>query len=449
MLFLYNLFIFLYFVVIRVAARCGNGKAKQWVDGRKSVFENLKNKIAPGDKVIWVHCASAGEFEQGKPIIIKLSETYPAHKILITFFSPSGFRAAKKHWAEYRHATVYLPLDTKKNAEKFISIAKPELAIFVKYEFWYHHLKTIYDKKIPLLLASAIFRNEQLFFKPYGGFYRNMLRFFHWIFVQDEASVRLLKMHNITRCSTGGDTRFDRVAAIAAEATGVYFVDEFAKNSNVIVAGSTWPGDEALLAQLIKEYENVKLIIAPHEINDPHIRQLKKFFSEAVLYSDTEKIKQMNEYKTKEGGIATTSNDKKERERWDTYTWDTYTTKQILIVDAFGLLSQLYRYATITYVGGGFNRSGIHNTLEAAVWGKPVVFGPNYHKFKEARELVAAKGAFSINNGSDLKTVVEKLLNDASFLQQSSEAAKNYVQQNRGATEKIMQYVQENRLLTR
>ncbi len=411
MLLLYNLFIWLTRVGIGIAS-LWNGKARQWTKGRIGGVKEITTSIRAGEKIIWMHCASAGEFEQGKPVIEELKKNYDDHKILVTFFSPSGYSIGKNYkQADY---VFYLPIDTPKNAKRFIQNVQPTLVIFVKYDFWYHHLKAVIDRKIPLLLISSIFRNNQVFFKWYGGFNRKMLKLFSWLFVQDEASKDLLLSINIKNCSVSGDTRFDRVASIAAVAEPILQIEKFKQGAQVMVAGSTWPDDEQILSSLLHFNKEFKLIIAPHEIDVSHIEKIRSLFPGAALFSG------LNE-----------TND-----------------SQVLIIDNIGMLSRLYQYATVTYIGGGFNKSGIHNTLEAAVWSKPVIFGPNYQKFKEARELIEEGGAFSISTAVELKEVVLNLLTQKERLIESSMAAGLYVQQHRGATKKIISYIQENRLLT-
>jgi 3-deoxy-D-manno-octulosonic-acid transferase len=406
---LYDIFIRLYFFAIRMAA-LWNAKAKEWIRGRENLFEALKNKLQATDRIIWMHCSSAGEFEQGKPIIEQLKKEYPGHKILVSFFSPSGFTAA----GNYAHADIitYLPLDTRQNAKRFIELLNPELAIFVKYEFWYHHLAATAFRHIPLLLVSAVFRKDQSFFKWYGRFYRQMLFLFRHIFVQDGASLKILKDAGISQCSLSGDTRFDRVKEISGNFTEIASVKEFAGDHKVIVAGSTWSDDE----QLLSEYGSAKFIIAPHEISESHLEQIEKRFKNSVRYSQLQKA----------GGRG-----------------------QTLIIDNVGMLSRLYQYATISYVGGGFTKDGIHNILEAAVYGKPVLFGPNYKKYREAKEMIEAGGAFSVADAAELKNTLDRLLNDASQLQQAGTNAKNYIRENLGATQKIVQLIQAKRLLTR
>lgn len=390
-----------------------NRKAKDWIAGRKNWYEELKQMLHPDDQIIWMHCASAGEFEQGKPLIEELKRIYPSHKMLVSFFSPSGYAAGKK----YSHADfiTYLPADTGSNAKQFVELVKPQLVIFVKYEYWYHHLSAAAFHHIPLLMVSSIFRKDQVFFKWYGKFYRQLLFLFRQIFVQDENSFTILKENNVLHCTVAGDTRFDRVKKIAGNFSEIPFVKEWAGKDRVIVAGSTWPDDENILSEYLKNH-SVKLILAPHEINEQRLKQIEKLFSDALRYSC----------------ISSSGR-----------------SSQVLIIDNMGMLSRLYHYAMIAYVGGGFNKSGIHNTLEAAVHGKPVFFGPNYQKFKEAGELIETGAAFSFSTAEEFKTKTDHLLNNPQRVSKAGTAAKNYVEENTGTTQKILQYIQENRLLTR
>jgi 3-deoxy-D-manno-octulosonic-acid transferase len=414
-----------------------NPKAKEWITGRKNLFQTLRSKINSGDKIIWFHCASAGEFEQGKPVIEEMKRVYSSHKIVVSFFSPSGYRAAKK----YQHADVitYLPADTRKNAKHFVDLIKPELVVFVKYDYWYHHLSALAFHHIPLIMVSAIFRREQLFFKWYGNFYKQMLFLFRQIFVQDEDSLDLLKAIGIQHSSLSGDTRFDRVKKIASNFFEVPLLREFIGESKVIVAGSTWNGDEEILSSYLKD-NPLKIVIAPHEIKEHHILKLQQSFPDCVLYSELKSL-------FASSGVQTSSIWNSINEQQEKDLQKKLANAKTLIIDSMGLLSRLYHYATVAYVGGGF-KSGIHNTLEAVVYGKPVLFGPKYQKFKEARDLIAEGGAFSVSNAEQLKTKMDHLLNDPSELTEAGSAAKNYIENNTGATEKIIQFIQENRLLT-
>lgn len=418
MLILYNLFIQLYAFTIRVAS-LWNRKAAALIQGREALGETLQKTLSATDRVIWVHCSSAGEFEQGKPVIEALKKLYPSKKILVSFFSPSGYRVAKNY--PYADVTTYLPLDTKEKAEEFFKAIRPQLVIFVKYEFWYHHLSIAAFHHVPVLLISAVFRSNQVFFKAYGNFFRQMLHFFRHLFVQDNDSLQLLQSAGIFHCSVSGDTRFDRVLKITDDTTTIPFIDAFAGNKKVIVAGSTWPGDEEVLDDYVKKHNDVKLILAPHEINESHIKSVKALFHNSILYSS----------------LSEESN-----------ATEALVAAQTLIIDSIGLLSRLYRYATITYVGGGFTKDGIHNILEAAVWTKPVLFGPNYKKYREGREMIETGGAFTFNTAEELKKLADDLLTNEDHLQEISLKAKAYIIDNTGATATIMNTIQEKRLLT-
>lgn len=409
MILFYNIFIRLYFLGVRIAA-LWSGKAKQWVNGRKNLFPHLEKKRLPDDRVIWVHCSSAGEFEQGKPVIEQLKKEYPGHKIVVSFFSSSGFNVARNY--PYADVITYLPLDTQQNAKRFIEVLSPELAIFIKYEFWYHHLSVAAFKHIPVLLVSAVFRKNQVFFKWYGRFYKQILFLFRHIFVQHETSLQILKNAGIEHCSISGDTRFDRVKEVRDHFKEIPLVNDFIDGARVIVAGSTWSDDE----QLLSRHASSKLIIAPHEINEAHIEQIEKLFNNSIRYSQLQKAN---------------------------------GTEQTLIIDNVGMLSRLYHYATVAYVGGGFTKDGIHNILEAAVYGKPVLFGPNFEKYREAKELIATGGAFSVADSAQFTRTLDGLLNNASRLQSAGCNADNYIRENLGATQKIVQAIQEKRLLTR
>jgi 3-deoxy-D-manno-octulosonic-acid transferase len=421
---LYNIFLFFFNAATRIASLF-NVKAKKWIAGRKHIFENLEKAISPADKVIWVHCASLGEFEQGKPIIEKLkaqgtrlTDGQAGHKILLTFFSPSGYDAQK----DYKGAdwVFYLPLDGPRNAKRFLEIVHPTLVIFVKYEFWYYYLKKIRYRNIPLLLVSALFRKDMSFFKWYGGLQRKMLSRFDHLFVQNESSKKLIGEIGLSPiCSVSGDTRFDRVIEIANEWKPVPGIEEFIGNQKAIIAGSTWREDEAVLQKAFAAINEplLKLIIAPHEISEKHIDELEKLLPNSIRFS------------------RLTTHDSR------------LTT--VLIIDNIGMLSRLYRYAYITYVGGGLRTMGVHNVLEAAVFGKPVIIGPYYEKYSEAVELVKSKGAIVIKNETELTNCINNLLKNAhSCYQISGKAAGNYIKENGGATQKIIQFIQEKRLLT-
>jgi len=408
---LYNLFVRAYYIIIRIAA-LWNPKAQRWINGRKNVFDELKRSVSTGN-VVWIHSASAGEFEQAKPIIESLKKNYPSLKIVASFFSPSGYDGARS----YRHTdhNFYLPLDTISNARRLLECIAPRLVIFIKYEFWYHHLKVIQQQKIPLLLVSAVFRESQPFFKWYGGFYLRMLHFFQHIFVQDGRSLELLHSVGIVDCSISGDNRFDRVHEIASSANDIRRITEFIGEKPVIVAGSTWPDDEFYIRKVIEKHHDLKFIIAPHEVTKEHLRQIKTMFPSAIFYSELDELN--------------------------------LSTVNVLVIDSMGLLSTLYKYASIAYVGGGYTKDGIHNILEAAVYGKPVVFGPNYKKYREAIQLINCEGAFSFSTEEELLQLVTTLLQNKEVYNRSSQASAKYVADHIGATGKLMAYIQEKRLL--
>jgi 3-deoxy-D-manno-octulosonic-acid transferase len=392
-----------------------NKKARLWTEGRKNIFDRIQTSFSnPDQKTIWFHCSSLGEFEQGRPVLENLRSLYPEYKILLTFFSPSGYELRKDY--KGADAVFYLPMDGKKNARRFLDIINPDLAVFVKYDYWYYYLMECKKRKIPLLLISAIFRERQPFFKPYGHFHRDMLHCFTHLFVQDNASEFLLKKIGIQPVTVAGDTRFDRVVEIAQKFTPLPEIEKFCNNSRLLVAGSTWPADEKVIRDAISDSQGIKTILAPHEIHAEHLQQLKKIFPGSVSYSELQ------------SGMRQPDD------------------SNILVIDNIGMLSRLYHYADIAYIGGGFD-AGIHNVLEAAVYGKPVIFGPRFEKFKEAVDLLTSNGGFCIHNSEELKKTLSHLENAAEY-SRSCENAKLYVYQNRGATGKIVQYIQANRLLT-
>jgi 3-deoxy-D-manno-octulosonic-acid transferase len=407
----YDIFINFYLFSLKTAALF-NAKAKKWVEGRRA-FPILNN----AQKKIWVHCASLGEFEQGRPILEKLKKTYPDFPIVLTFFSPSGFEIRKNYpGADY---VFYLPIDTKKNATQFIQDVNPALVVWVKYEYWFHYLTELKKQSIPVLLVSAIFRKSQPFFKSKNQFWKKILFCFEHIFVQDTASEQLLKGIGITQNVTiSGDTRFDRVLEIAAKKSAIQEIEKFIDEQQVLIAGSTWEQDEKLLSKYMKLHESKKLIVAPHEIDTAHLKNIKQLFSNSILFSEWVGLK------------------------------DKPKNIQVLIIDNVGMLAQLYQYATICYIGGGFNKSGIHNILEAAVYGKAIIFGPHYQKFGEAVELIKRGGAFSIQNENELKTVLDALFIDSAKLDKAENVAKNFVIEKSGATKMIIDYVVGKRLLT-
>lgn len=415
MIILYNIFKAVYKAGILVAANW-NPKAKKWIDGRKNWRQQLQQnwQIKSNEFVVWMHCASLGEFEQGRPIVEKIKTQHPKCKILISFFSPSGFEIRKNYeGADY---VMYLPFDSAANARSFLDLVKPQLVIFVKYEFWHYYLNELQKRKITTILIAGIFRLSHPFFQWWGGFHRKMLQNFSHLFLQDESSKQLLSTIGFqNKITVAGDTRFDSVLKIAEEWKPVDFIDTFCIDRLIIVAGSTWPDDEQLLASLIKDHwNNQRLIIAPHEIKAVNISNLKNQFPFSICYSDLLK------------GVKVEEN------------------CNCLIIDNIGYLSRLYKYATIAYVGGGFTKSGIHNVLEAAVYGKTVITGPAIEKFREAVELKKIGGLFTIETQTHLKETISSINKI-----EAGKVAEAYVLQNSGATNKILLWVQENLLLTK
>jgi 3-deoxy-D-manno-octulosonic-acid transferase len=418
--FLYNLFLLLYSCGIRVAA-IANPKAKKWLDGRKSIFASINSKLKTQDtKPIWMHCASLGEFEQGRPLLEELKIKNSKVKIVLTFFSPSGYEVMK----DYKGVdfVFYLPVDSLVNAGKFLDAVNPSLVLWVKYDYWFYYLTEIKQRNIPVVLVSGIFRKNQPFFKWYGAIWKKMLESFTHFFVQNEESKQLLATLGFTQNVTmSGDTRFDRVLEIAGHFTPVAGIEAFCGDSPVIVAGSTWEEDEIELLHFVNMHKNVKFIIAPHEIDKTNLKDVKDEFPNSIFYSELN------------SGPRTTD----------------HGQPNVLIIDNIGMLSRLYKYATVTYVGGGYGADGVHNVLEAAVYGKPVVFGPVYEKFYEAIGLVNSGGAISIDGGPvKLETVLNGLLHDETERKRRGEAARQFVQDNAGASKKIVQFIQEKRLLT-
>ncbi|MBL0272130.1 MAG: 3-deoxy-D-manno-octulosonic acid transferase [Chitinophagaceae bacterium] len=419
-LFFYNIFLWLFRAGTWVASMF-NLKAKKWVQGRQGLFEKLEKAIPIGEKIIWIHCASLGEFEQGRPVIEKLKKQATGHRILLTFFSPSGYEAQKDYpGADW---VFYLPLDGPRNAKRFLEITHPSLVIFVKYEFWYYYLKKIKYRKIPLLLISALFRKDMSFFTWYGKLPRKMLSRFDHLFVQNPESKELVDKIGLSGiCSVSGDTRFDRVIEIAATVESIPSIEKFIGSDKTIIAGSTWPEDEALLQKIYQTINNpsLKLIIAPHEITEKHLGEIEKLFPNSIRFS-----------RLPASGSGSTNT---------------------LIIDNIGMLSRLYRYAYISYIGGGLRTMGVHNVLEAAVYGKPVLFGASYHKYSEAVDLVHSGGGLPFNTekgkGALPEELIESLLTNDEEYKYRSMAAGDFVQSNKGAAEKIIQFIQENRLLT-
>ena len=406
MLLLYNIGVQLYFITIYLVSFF-NKKAKLWINGRKdSRFIRFTDSI-------WFHFASLGEFEQGRPVLEEVRKLYPANKIVITFFSPSGYEVRKN--TPLADAVYYLPLDTARNARDFIGTINPKFAVFTKYEYWYHFFNELHRQHIPLYIVSGIFRPKQVFFKWYGGLHRKMLGFVTYFFLQDERSQQLLQHIGINNSVVSGDTRFDRVWANAQQPKQVPFIGEFKNGQKIFICGSTWPDDETLLATLPQLYPGWKFIFAPHEIDEEKINRLISLLPNVTV----------SRYSTLSHLTSHISH------------------LSVLIIDNIGTLSSLYQYAEIAYIGGGFG-AGIHNTLEAAAFGLPVIFGPNYAKFKEAQDLITLKAGFSIANEAQLKGITDTLANDEAFYNACSKKILTYVEEHTGATNIIINYIAAN-----
>lgn len=397
-----------------------NPKMKLFVEGRKVVFQQLEKTIKPSDQTIWFHAASLGEFEQGLPIMEALKQTHPSHKIVVSFFSPSGYEVKKNN--TIADVTVYLPLDTKKNAQNFIKAVHPDLVFFIKYEFWPNYLNELKRLQIKTFLVSGIFRKNQAFFKWYGRFYRKALEAFSYFFVQNESSKKLIQRLGYQNVMISGDTRFDRVMSILKRDNSLDFMDEFCTaNSKTIVIGSSWPKDEELLLNYINtSAENVKFVIAPHNINTEQIKNLKsKLRKKTILFSEKEELpKQVQQ--------------------------DQLANFQVLIIDTIGILTKIYSYADIAYVGGGFGNPGVHNILEPATFSIPVVIGPNYSHFAEATALVNLGGCITIKNEMQLKEIIDELLQNEDERLEKGHICSTFVQMNAGATEKISNQISKN-----
>jgi len=408
--FLYSFLIAVSWHVLRIIALF-QPKMKLFVAGRKQTFPQLRSKIVPNTKYIWMHVASLGEYEQGLPVLEKLRSDYPTHKIVLTFFSPSGYEVKKD--TSSADVIVYLPMDTLSNSKKFLELVKPELAIFVKYEIWPNYLYGLKRGNIPVVLVSAIFSKRQVFFKWYGGFMRKSLGTITHFFVQNKTSRQLLNSLGHTNISVSGDTRFDRVAKITEQDNYLDFMQSFKGGYFCFVAGSSWPEDEKILVDCINSSTlPIKYVIAPHNIKRPHIQELKKNISKkSVCYSEIGKSK--------------------------------LSHFEVLIVDAIGLLTKIYSYADVAYVGGGF-ATGLHNTLEPATFGIPVIIGPQYGGFKEAEDLVAKKGICVISNGLEFKKLMGRFVTDVNFRKETGNINDNYIKENVGSAREIMDWVKDH-----
>ena len=394
-----------------------NNKASLWVEGRKDIQNKIKSACESGHgPIIWMHCASLGEFEQGRELLERIKKQYPSYRVLLTFFSPSGYEVRKN----YKQADMifYLPMDGRKNAKLFLDTVKPKMALFIKYESWYYYLTELKNRGIPTLLVSAMFTRDLSFFGIMGSFLRGMLENYTHIFLQDEKSLELLREYHVkNEMSISGDTRFDRVLEIADTKFNHPVFESFCSDGDILIAGSTWTEDEEMLADLRSKEPSLKMVIAPHEISDSHIEKIKKLFPDSILFSE---INEMGHH----------------------------TSSKVLIVDTIGMLSKIYRYATICYIGGGFNKSGIHNIIEAAVYGKVVCFGKYFGFSREAASLINLGAGYSFADAASFSTAVPALLSNKQELEMKNEIAKNFVVLNKGATDTIMDYIERNLLLS-
>jgi len=408
MLLFYNIGVRVYFFLVYVASLF-NKKARLWINGRTKIIPNSHTTS------IWFHFASLGEFEQGRPVLEKIRALHPDELILLTFFSPSGYEIRKN--TTLANSVYYLPLDTAKNAKTFIRAIEPKFAVFTKYEYWYHFFNEMHKQQIPLYIISGIFRPGQIFFRWYGKLHREILGFVTYFFVQDERSKQLLNKSGIFRVAVSGDTRFDRVWENALQPKNIPYIGEFKSGCKIFIAGSTWPPDEKLIVTLVSRYKHWKFIIVPHEINEEKINNLLHLLpaNSAIRFSN----------------LASHP---------DYYHDSDITSYQTLIIDNIGMLSSLYQYGNIAYIGGGFG-AGIHNTLEAAAFGLPVIFGPNYGRFREAHELIALQAGFSIFDEGSLKETIDKLINDEIFYKNAGQASRDYVKEHTGATDFIVNFI--------
>lgn len=409
--FLYRILVWKAQIILSIIALF-NKKIRLFVNGRKETFHKLEQAISLKDEVIWMHAASLGEFEQGRPIVEKLKEKYPEKKLVISFFSPSGYEIRKNY--NLADVVCYLPLDSKSKMKRFFKIVHPELVIIVKYEFWPNLLNELKQINTKTILVSGIFRKQQSFFKWYGGWMRKFLNAFEHFFVQDENSKSLLNSIGFQNVSVSGDTRFDRVFEITKQNNQLEFIEEFKNNQHTVVVGSSWPDDEKVLVDYINNQasEDEKFIIAPHNIKLDQIQELKQSIKrKTVLFSEKEG-KNLSEF-------------------------------QVLIVDTIGILTKIYSYANVAYVGGGYTKSGVHNVLEPATFGNPIVIGPNFKKFNEAIELVQNEACFTVDNSKKLSVLLKKFYQDKSELQKVGDKALNYVVSNKGATSKILNYLEK------
>jgi 3-deoxy-D-manno-octulosonic-acid transferase len=406
MRYLYNFGILVYYLLVRIAS-LRNEKARKWIQGRKDIFKRLSETIKPGEPILWFHASSLGEFEQGRPVIESIKKQKTGYKILLTFFSPSGYELRKDYpYADY---VFFLPIDTRKNASNFIRIVKPEKAFFIKYEFWFNYLTELKKHHIPTYIFSALFRPSQIFFRPWGKWYGKALKAYDHIFVQNKESYEILHKHGFNNVDICGDTRLDAVGEIADSAPRLEIMELFCGNKKVIIGGSTWKEDEDLFIRYINENESdQKFVIAPHEVTKQSIDRITDALTKSYsLYSASAN--------------------------------DELTKSKVLIVDCYGYLLSVYRYGLFAYIGGGFT-TGIHSILEPAAFGLPVIFGPDYQKFQEAHDLLALGAANSISDYDELAFIMDEYQTNRDMLASASAIALNYVNKNRGASKEIVNY---------
>jgi len=427
---MYNLIIYLYLLGVAVYSRF-NVKVRRMWRGERNAFRVLREKVDPSARYVWFHAASLGEFEQGRPLIEQIKREHPEIKVLLTFFSPSGYEVRKNY--EGADIICYLPLDTPFNARRFLRIIRPEMAFFIKYEFWYNYLHILKHRNVPVYSVSSIFREGQVFFRWYGRQYGHVLKCFTHFYVQNEKSRELLSTIGLTNVTVTGDTRFDRVLKIKEQAKDLPVVANMAKGRKVFIAGSSWQPDEEIFIRYFREHPDWCLVIAPHVIDEEHLRQIETMLEGRKVLRYTHIQKDSAEANSCVPSVASD-------QRSSASLFTLHSSLQdvnVLIIDCFGLLSSIYRYADVTYVGGGFG-VGIHNTLEAAVWDVPVVFGPNNQKFQEAQGLKAQGGGFEIASYEDFERLMNRFDVDTDFLKTAGHQAGNYVSKQAGATQKIL-----------
>ena len=433
---LYSISIFLYGLGIRVVSLF-NPKARQWVKGRRRINSRLKELLKSTDNqwkgTVWFHCASLGEFEQGRPVMERFREAYPEYRIILTFYSPSGYEVRKNYPGA--EGIFYLPLDTPGNARRWVRILKPKLVFFIKYEYWFNLLGELNRQNIPVFIISAIFHKNQPFFKGYGNWFRKQLKNISWFFVQSEEAKDLIESLGIKQYTITGDTRFDRVYEITQQARSFPEIEKFTGDARIFLGGSTWEPDEAMIMDLIgQNHPDLKFIIAPHEVHTSRIAELESKLNHQLTSPPVHQSPVTSPHS------HLTSHDSRII-RYSNLTSENAASARILILDSIGILAHLYQYATFSMIGGGFGVS-VHNTLEAAAFGNPVMFGPNYRKFTEACDLISLGGAFCINRSADLSHIVSKLLKDPDELRRVSNISRTYVEHGRGATNRILHGIQ-------